>query len=809
MACAVVCAVTVFSGLTVIAADAPLASIVNKEIARRNARMQEARALMTEGGLLYGKGEYDQAASAYRQAWDVLPDSPMSAELRMQARDGYSLAAVAQAEKLAGTGHYTEARALLSSVLAEDFDPDNESALVLQKRLDDPDRYEPALTPQHVENVAKVERQLRLGSGFITLGDYDSAIAEFGRVLTIDPYNQAARRGMERAEQLKSEYFDTARDHKRAKMLAGVNREWEEGIPVNDLAALFGTQTGGLGVLGGGKEDLLTKIRTMIIPLVDLQGASLEEVVEFLRIRSRELDPLKRGVSFVLKVSPDLAAKPVSMTMVSVPIEEVLRYATDMTGTVYRADEYAITITSRTEKSTTLITRSYRVPPGFLENAPAGAAPAAAPADPFAAAGPGSAPGFAGLQIHRMGAREFLEQRGVTFPEGASASYTPGANLLIVLNTAENLTLVDSLVEDASSAAPKQVEIQVKMIEVSESRLQELGFDWLLGQFNVPGSNKIFASGGTSGNQSNTAPSGADFPITTPGTGFIPVGVNPITAGLRSSGGILGKPSIDGLLGHVQTPAIDSRSPGVFAVSGVFTDPQFQVVLRALSQSKGVDLMAAPSIVTKSGQRANISIVREFIYPTEFDPPQIPQTIGQVPLGQNTFLIAEAPPINPVTPSTPTAFEKRDVGMTLEVEPVISADNTTVDLNLSPSDVEFEGFIDYGSPIKFTGSMAPTDEIATENHIFQPVFRSNKVTTSVSVWDGNTIVIGGVMYETKENINDKVPILGSIPILGRAFQSKVAQLKRKNVIFFVSARVIDPSGNSVRPSAAPPAAAAR
>jgi general secretion pathway protein D len=800
----------VFSGVALVFAETPLTSIVSKEIARRNARMQEARALITEGGILYGKGEYDQAASAYRQAWDVLPDSPMSSELRMQARDGYSLAAVAQAEQLAATGRYTEARALLSSVLAEDFDPDNKSALVLQKRLDDPDRYEPALTPQHVENVAKVEKQLRLASGFTTLGDYNSAIAEYHRVLIIDPYNQAARRGMERAEQLKSEYFDTARDHTRAKLLAGVDREWEDRIPPTDLATLFGTQYGGMGVLGGAKENLLTKIRTMIIPLVDLQGASLEEVVEFLRVRSRELDPLKRGVSFVLKVSPDLASKPVSLTMVSVPIEEVLRYVTEMTGTVYRADEYAITITSRSEKSSTLVTRSYRVPPGFLENAPAGAAPAAAaPADPFAAPAAGSTPGFTGLQIHRMGAREFLEQRGVSFPEGASASYIPGANLLVVLNTVENLTLVDSLVDDASSAAPKQVEIQVKMIEVSESRFQELGFDWLLGQFNVPGSDRIFASGGTTGNQSDTAPAAKDFPFTTPGSGNIPIGVNPITAGLRSSGAILGKPSIDGLLGHVQTPAIESRSPGVFAVSGVFTDPQFQVVLRALSQSKGVDLMAAPSIVTKSGQRANISIVREFIYPTEFDPPQIPQTVGQVPLGQNTFLITTAPPINPVTPSTPTAFEKRDVGFTLEVEPVISADNTTVDLSLTPSDVEFEGFIDYGSPIKFTGSQAPTDEIATPNHIFQPVFRSNKVTTSVSVWDGNTIVIGGVMYETKEDIKDKVPILGNIPILGRAFSSKVSQLQRKNVIFFVSARVIDPSGNRVHPPVLPSAAAAR
>jgi len=58
------------------------------------------------------------------------------------------------------------------------------------------------------------------------------------------------------------------------------------------------------------------------------------------------------------------------------------------------------------------------------------------------------------------------------------------------------------------------------------------------------------------------------------------------------------------------------------------TDPQFQVVIRALNQKKGVDLMSAPSVTTKSGQKATVEVVREFYYPTEFDPPQIPQQFG-------------------------------------------------------------------------------------------------------------------------------------------------------------------------------------
>ena len=69
-------------------------------------------------------------------------------------------------------------------------------------------------------------------------------------------------------------------------------------------------------------------------------------------------------------------------------------------------------------------------------------------------------------------------------------------------------------------------------------------------------------------------------------------------------------------------------APGLVSLAGVFTDPQFQLVIRALNQKKGVDLLSAPRVTTKSGQKAIIEVVREFRYPTEFQPPQIPSQVG-------------------------------------------------------------------------------------------------------------------------------------------------------------------------------------
>jgi general secretion pathway protein D len=348
------------------------------------------------------------------------------------------------------------------------------------------------------------------------------------------------------------------------------------------------------------------------------------------------------------------------------------------------------------------------------------------------------------------------------------------------------------------------VEIQVRMVEINQTRFNELGFDWMLGQFNLPGSDRVFASGGTVGNQRSGPFSSADFPTAYPGSGGLPVGTHPITSGLRSSGEILGRPSIDGLIGQRDSVSLDSRSPGTFAVTGVFTDPAFQMVLRTLNQSKGIDFLASPNVVTKSGQRSRISVSREFIYPTEFDPPQIPQTlqaIFTIDLLTNTIVDIDMPPVVPVTPTTPTAFEMREVGVILEVEPVVGPDNRTVELNLVPSLTEFEGFINYGEPITLTGQDVPPNTIATPNEILQPIFRSNKISTNVTVYDGQTVVLGGVMYEKRQDINDKVPIIGNIPIVGRAFQSQLNQVEKKNVLFYVTVKILDPGGNRVNPVA--------
>ncbi len=132
------------------------------------------------------------------------------------------------------------------------------------------------------------------------------------------------------------------------------------------------------------------------------------------------------------------------------------------------------------------------------------------------------------------------------------------------------------------------------------------------------------------------------------------------------------------------------RSPlRVFsALAGVFTNPQFQSFFAQSTRRRASTSCPLPKVTAKSGQTAKISIVREFKYPTQFDPPQIPQTVSSG--------------FTPVTPTTPSAFDTRPLGVELEVQPTIGPDGYTIDLNLSPRVTEFDGFINYGSPIYAT-----------------------------------------------------------------------------------------------------------
>ncbi len=76
-----------------------------------------------------------------------------------------------------------------------------------------------------------------------------------------------------------------------------------------------------------------------------------------------------------------------------------------------------------------------------------------------------------------------------------------------------------------------------------------------------------------------------------------------------------------------------------------------------------------------------------------------------------------------------------------------------------------------------------------------PHFRIRQVTTTVNVWDGQTVVLGGLISENVSKMKDQVPILGDLPVVGRLFRNEISQSQKKNLLIFVTPTIIDPAGN--------------
>lgn len=791
-------------------------SIATKEIARRASLVADSNKALLDGRAAYDEKNYKVAYDQFTKALGLLPPGPALADRRRSYTAHLGDAAVALAQDYRRVGKQDDARTLLENVLLRD--PANFDAKKQLEYLDDPIRNNPALNFEHTKSVNDVRKLLYTGEGFYNLGKYDRANAEFKKILLIDPYNKAARRWIEKVDATKSDYYRAAYDQTRASLLMEVDRAWEMAVPQDLPDISRGSAQGGPST---GVQYIQQKLNNIRIPMVNFDNTTVEEAIDYLRLRARELDTepdeSRKGINFIIRKPSvtgadvdDLGAaedalaadsEPASninslrideLKISDVPLGTVLQYICDKTRLRFKLDDHAVILLPLTAVAAEdLYMREFVVPPDFIANLEQGNDGGDdGEVDPFGGneAGPAIS--------KRATAQELLKSNGVSFPDKASANYLPATSKLLVRNTLSNLDVIESIIEAIRGKGPRQVRIMTKFIEISQENTDELGFDWILNP-NAAAGNQ-FVGGGTLGNGSARSigdfGQGAPFP---PGADGV---TNIATAGLRSGDYAVTRDSIDSLLNNPNRSSQNgSVAPGILSFTGLFTDGDVQMIMRGLAQKKGADIMTAPSVLARSGEKATIEVIREFIYPTEYEPPELPNAVGATGAGGEAN---QGAAIFPVTPATPTAFETRNTGVTLEIEPTIGENNYTIDLRFAPEIVEFEGFINYGSPIQSPSTgpaplFLPQTVTITDNRIEMPVFSTRRVTTALTIYDGYTVAVGGLMREDVQNVEDKVPILGDLPVIGRLFQSKSENRIKSNLIIFVTAEIIDAAGERI------------
>jgi general secretion pathway protein D len=518
------------------------------------------------------------------------------------------------------------------------------------------------------------------------------------------------------------------------------------------------------------------KLNSIILPSVDFNDASIVDVANFLTTRTRELDPDGIGVSVTVKSEAAAAGTaPVNLRLTNVPAGEVLRYATNLAGVKYRVEQFGVFIVPLAEPdNTVLISRDFRVRPAFFDVAPtadAGGAATSRRRTPRAAA---AEAGTTGGSV-----REALESRGVSFAvDGAAAFYNRSTGTLTVRNTQDQIDLVEELVTDESNES-LLVRVDARLVEINQTDLEALSVNGALaGIYNYPaaqGPGSQFAAGAV---KAATNLQGA--------------------SGLRSADGINRIINLNPFENSAANPVNTAARVGnKLGIGGQLDGNAFRVLFEALSQKTSADIMTAPSIVVENTHQGTITVAREFYYPTEFDAPQVS------PPTDNTNTV--------VIPAWPTDFQARNVGVVLEVKPTITSDLKRVSLNIKPEVTEFDGFINYGSQIRAGGGdqqpLVPAGTLISNNIINQPVFSVRTVENAqLEIQDGHTMVLGGLIREDISTVEDKVPVLGDIPLVGRLFRSKGEQAVKKNLLMFVSVRILRPDGEPFNVDAGTPVA---
>ena len=808
-------------------AQSPDAPVPAQEAAHRRMATMDAMQQLQQARNAYSDKRYTEAVEHYRNALSVLPKGSGTARLDRFIRESLSDALVARAIDYRSVGRVEEALEFLKEAIQ--LAPQNKRAKTELAYTEDPVRTNPALTPRHVGDVEEVNRLLALAFGQLDLANYDAAEESFYAVLRIDRYNEAAMRGLEQVRNKKQSYFRTAYDANRAKLLSEVDASWDQAqyasdeklpsVPVTTDAAPDDSAT----QPAAQEQELATAqlFESIRVPNINVENASISEVIEilqgFLRREQDRKAPSQRKLnivgSFGTEDTPgykELMQQRMTFRYGDLSLKELLNEVADRFGLSVYYVPLGAELTYSGKNFGRLVDRVYTVPPHFFDNEGSEENEEDEEEDAFA---------DSRLKVNRVNPVAALKRMGISFPKGADAHYDPRSRRLSLRNTLGNVAELEQLISDSGPLKEDVIVMSVIVMETSQEDLEDLGFEWLL---NIGAGDKLFTGGGTA----NAASAATGMPLVSSAGERLQDNSPSVTSGLRSLRNVEGKADIEHLLARgsvarYQKSQTDDVSPSIFGFRGIWSTADVTMIMRGLSQKGAVDTLSTPKLVFSPGREEQSSIVnvKEFYYPSNYDPPQISTSTsydteneedeegnwtGMLHTNRTGGLAIAAP-------AMPTDFvrygmEEDNVGGVGSIMQVHNAevlpDGQHVRLAITTFVNDFEGFVDWGSPISaglYTENELRHIEL-TPNHILQPVFKRYLTNTSLVVRDGSVLVMGGMKEAKVVSYEDKVPMLGDLPLVGRLFRSSGSKKRQRVLLIFAKVNIVTPTGAPKIPS---------
>ena len=618
----------------------------------------------------------------------------------------------------------------------------------------------------------KVNELLVKGRARYLYGDYQGALDAYREVLQYQPNNSESKAYQVRIRQMLSENSGQwNRGVTKGKLLELLDETWK-------LPEVFNRENT-KSDLGNGNDPVTEKMKTIRLPEGFVaRDEPLDRALTKLSSLSQTYDKDQKGVNIV-PVTDGGESPTVNLQLRDVTVFQALDYLCKRVGYSFSVSPSGIVEVRKDAGDSLLDTQFFELTQaavvkmtgqGLNTTAPGGGA-----TNPFGNNSGAAAPTDGNPQ--EMAIKSFLIRSGVPFEPPATLSFD--GTRLIVTGSPKNLDRVKNIIRRYSDI--KQVHIEAKFIEVEQKALNELGVNWSLtptvagnggvnAGTNLRSINRVFA-------QNNTAPKNLTI------NSQITDAAGDTTNNLQTFPNVA--PSFPG---GMNLGSIANTYAGTV---NILSRETLALTIRAIEESAGSDLMSSPSLTVLDGKTAVIKVAQLLRYPQAYG--DIQSNVGQGG-GGNGGVLGAAQTSVAITAGTPQDFTVQEVGVTLEVTPTVAADDS-IALNLKPKVTEFEGFVEYGgTSVALTGGVTVT----VPSGFFQPIFSTREVTTDVTVFDGATVVIGGLTREEVKTIDDKVPVLGSLPLIGAAFRSTGKSVAKRSLMVFVTANLVSPGGATLR-----------
>jgi len=359
---------------------------------------------------------------------------------------------------------------------------------------------------------------------------------------------------------------------------------------------------------------------------------------------------------------------------------------------------------------------------------------------------PGQQPGQATTDLERF--LEKVPKVVAGWPDEGELFLERKSNTLYARATPAALSELKRMLR-AMDYQSAQILIETRFVEVSESAARQMGIDW---------------GGASSGDKFSVFGPQADGSA---GSVFRPSSISP-GVGAAPAASIGG----GGLLTQLLFSPKGPDSPGIFAS------------LKLLEGEGKAERLAEPRILTLNNAVGLIQLLQSVSYIENYNFTNVTTSADTNNNGNTTSSQTAVP-----QPVWKTVQE----GFTLRIRPSIARNDDTITLDIRPTVTQRSG-----APVTETIKYQPSVGAGTESlNVSRPNFITRSLGTTMHVKNGQTVVLGGLTTDQIEDNDNGVPGLRSVPGLGRLFSSSSKTVDRRNLMIFVTAHIIDPSGAKI------------